>query len=86
MAYKDDYGITEICNNRENGKLSISYEPDQIFEGELIPRHPILLYVPDVREFEHFHIKLTEAQAKRLRSWLDSYLVESVKSKEKRNV
>lgn len=45
----------------------------------------MFLYVPNVKEFEHFHIELKKSEAKKLRDWLDHFIKET-KVRKKKNV
>ena len=36
--------------------------------------YPVFLFVPDRKQFTHWHLPLTRQQARRLRDWLNRYL------------
>jgi len=58
----DGYGLpTELS-------ISLDYDtdPDKVY--------PVLLYIPDIRQFEHHHISLNKKQARKLHKWLGKYL------------
>lgn len=52
-------------------RLAISLE-----EGEGLEIVPCLLFVPNTKEFEHYHIFLTEKGTRDLYNWLGNYLEE----------
>jgi hypothetical protein len=63
-------------NGKERLSISLDYDedPSQPF--------PVLLYIPNVAEFDHHHIHLTNENAAILHQWLGDYL----KTLEKKNV
>ena len=75
MAYKDNYGITKIRSQKIDN-LSINWDADNYVS--LSPkklRYPVLLYTPDMNDTnEHYHIRLSRVQAKKLKDWLEAYL------------
>lgn len=72
MAYKDKYGITKILKGKYSN-LSISWDYDDN-EDDKKQRRPILLFVPNMDDSEHFHIELSRKQATALNDWLTDYL------------
>lgn len=52
----------------DNLSISLDYhtDPDETY--------PVLLFVPDTNDPNHYHIELDREQAERLRNWLDIYL------------
>jgi hypothetical protein len=58
---------TQIKGGRHD-KITVSED-----EGDVI-----ILFVPDEADPEHFHIRLTEEEAARLKNWLNDYFVDKI--------
>lgn len=72
MTYHDKYGKTHI--KRGIGALSISRD----FDTNPDYHYPVLLFTPSGIEKaseEHFHIPLSRLEAKKLRDWLNLWLM-----------
>lgn len=77
--YKD-FGSTDIIPT-DHDKLIVHWDyktdPDNLRRTE-----PVLFYTPHMKDLDsygcphHYHIPLTQAQAKLLRDWLDNFLKE----------
>jgi hypothetical protein len=70
VSFKDPFGITKIrASDRDN--LNISWD----FDTNPKKNYPVLLYTPDMRDTDnHYHIALSEKQARELRDWLTAFL------------
>lgn len=55
-------------SKRQSFDISLDYDtdPEKTF--------PVFLFIPDRKQFTHWHIPLTRQQARRLRDWLNRYL------------
>lgn len=65
-----------LAENIRSGKcetLSVSWDYDDD-ANDIKQRKAILLYVPDISSHEHEHIELSQAEARKLRNWLDRFL------------
>jgi len=51
----------------ERLSISLDYDDDPNIT------HPVMIYVPDVAEFEHHHIQLTDEEAMTMWTWLGEY-------------
>ncbi|CAN5681576.1 hypothetical protein BH10CYA1_BH10CYA1_03150 [soil metagenome] len=73
MAYKDRHGRTVIRPDDDNNlRIAWDYDDD---ESDLVQRMAVFLYTPQMSNTEtHFHISLSQPQAKELRDWLDEFL------------
>lgn len=73
MAYKDRFGITDICT-KEYNNLSISWDCDGDREDPK-QRYPVLLFTPSMNNTDtHYHIQLDKKEAQKLAKWLQDHL------------
>jgi hypothetical protein len=71
--YEDKFGITKIRDDkRDNLGISIDIMSEPV---------AVLMYIPDVDDFEHSHIELTRKQATILRDWLIKFLDDDIEKK-----
>lgn len=82
MSYKDRFGGTEIKNEKRE-RLAISWDFDDD-ENDIKQRYPVILFVPDQSQPDHWHIHLTDTQAKELRDWLTQFLKTKLSKGKKR--
>jgi hypothetical protein len=64
-----DHRITMI-RDKKIDKLSISLD----YDVDPKESYPVFLFIPDVNEFDHYHIPLTKEESKTLFDWLKEYL------------
>lgn len=69
MSYYDKHGITKIKQGINALSISRDYDvnPDH--------HYPVLLFTPGLNTNEHFHIELNRGEAKKLRDWLNLWLI-----------
>jgi len=69
MSYKDRHGHTVIKDSKRNHLYLVI---DNMGDGPI----PVLTHTPWMEDINHYHIELTQPEAKILRDWLTAYLDE----------
>ena len=66
----------DLKTKKKSEQLSISWDFEQNPANKK-EWNAVILYVPQLKEHEHFHVELTRNGAKNLCAWLKQYLKET---------
>lgn len=81
MSYKNRLGITQIKKNKIHN-LSINWDADvkDVENCHKSKCYPVMLFTPNMNNTNnHYHIKLNRKETRKLRDWLNIFLLESKK-------
>lgn len=71
--YKDRLAITHVKEDVvDNLTLSIDVMEEPV---------AVMLYIPNLNDFEHYHIQLNKSHAVIMRDWLNSFIEDDVQKK-----